>query len=70
MITLTYPAVIMTPRGVAKLRRIIEEHPGDEPVHLHLFGDEPCKEFRLSLTVDGSPEFLLAAMGLLDSDRR
>ncbi len=65
MITLTYPAVIVTPSWVDRLVRICTEHQGDESVELHLFGP-PCDVLRLNVYVDGSPEFLLKAMGLLD----
>ena len=69
MITITYPAQIMTPPTVDALVRIVEDHPGDENVRLHIYdetGVSNCKVMRLNVYVDGSPEFLLAAMGLLD----
>ena len=70
MINLTYPAAKLTERVIEKLERIVEEHPGDENVELHMTSDghrESCRVLRLNVSVDGSPEFLLKAMGLLDS---
>lgn len=69
MITITYPAHIMTPRTVDALVAIVHEHPGVENIALHIYdesGVNDCKVMRLNVYVDGSPEFLLKAMGLLD----
>ena len=71
MITLTIPADALNKTRVLALRLLVQQFPGSEEIMLRLPPPADCegceeKLLRLGPKVDGSPEFLLAAMGLLD----
>ena len=71
MITISIPADQLNKTRVMALKTLMELFPGDEQVMVHLPPPADCegcesKLLRLNVGVDGSPEFLLAAMGLLD----
>lgn len=55
-------------RRVAQLRQLLLSYPGDEPVFPPPADCDGYseKQLRLNVKVDGSPEFLLAAMGIFD----